>query len=461
MNTFKKAIRLHIAMILLLSVSILYLSAGATFTFAQTNELKAHWRADGTATDASGNGFHGILIGGTYAPGQFGQAFSLDGVNDYISLSDPMDLGLSDFIVEGWFKTSHKERPQNILLLHPHPCTNTHQGGIGIMVYPQSAHCPPEIAGTLMFAHSIPADTYIGGRVFSTTKVNDGKWHHFRAILQEGWLRLYLNGNLEAEEYYAWAMGSDVYVGELGRLHNSSRYFKGLIDDIRIYGPSTNEPPEVDVDLLTESLWPPNHKMVKVADISATDDKDGLDLSVEVTSNEPINGPGDGNTNSDWEWNADTGELFLRAERSGGKSGRVYTVSVIATDSDGATDTESFEVTVPHSKKGRPKNIGELFAEDESGIPGDYLLSQNYPNPFNPTTEITFALPKAETVKLSIYNTSGHLIRTLVNGLYSEGFHTVMWNATDESGSRVTSGMYVYVLRAGETVLQNKMLLMK
>ena len=90
-----------------------------------------------------------------------------------------------------------------------------------------------------------------------------------------------------------------------------------------------------------------------------------------------------------------------------------------------------------------------------------YTLSQNHPNPFNPTTEITFALPKAETVKLSIYNTSGQLIRTLANGFYSEGFHTVMWNATDESGSRVTSGMYMYVLQAGEMVLQNKMLLMK
>jgi len=118
-------------------------------------------------------------------------------------------------------------------------------------------------------------------------------------------------------------------------------------------------------------------------------------------------------------------------------------------------------VTLPHNKKGRPKYIGELFAEGETVIPQNYQLSQNYPNPFNPTTEITFALPKAETVKLSIYNTSGQLIRMLVNGFYSVGFHTVMWNATDEAGSRVTSGMYVYVLRAGETVLQNKMLLMK
>ncbi|MBC8183570.1 T9SS type A sorting domain-containing protein [candidate division KSB1 bacterium] len=55
-----------------------------------------------------------------------------------------------------------------------------------------------------------------------------------------------------------------------------------------------------------------------------------------------------------------------------------------------------------------------------NNIPEDYLLSQNYPNPFNPTTEITFALPKAESVKLSIYNTNGQLIRTLVNGFRSK-----------------------------------------
>ncbi len=233
-----------------------------------------------------------------------------------------------------------------------------------------------------------------------------------------------------------------------------------IVDRAQLGGDTT--PPEIDLDVLTGTLWPPNHKMVKVAQISATDDSDPAPiLSVEVSSNEPLNGPGDGNTNADWEWDAATGELYLRAERAGGKSGRIYTVTVTASDESENTSTESFEVTVPHNKKGRPKNIGDLFTENESGMPGDYLLSQNYPNPFNPTTEITFALPNAETVKLSIYNTSGQLIHTLVNGFYSEGFHSVMWNATDESGSRVTSGMYMYVLQAGETVLQNKMLLMK
>jgi len=53
------------------------------------------------------------------------------------------------------------------------------------------------------------------------------------------------------------------------------------------------------------------------------------------------------------------------------------------------------------------------------------------------------------------------LIRTLVSGFRSAGYHQVVWNATDEDGSRVTSGMYVYVLQAEKVVLRDKMLLMK
>ncbi|MBC8183574.1 hypothetical protein H8E88_20975 [candidate division KSB1 bacterium] len=59
-----------------------------------------------------------------------------------------------------------------------------------------------------------------------------------------------------------------------------------------------------------------------------------------------------------------------------------------------------------------------------------------------------------------MYNSSKQLIHTLIISFYPEDFHSVMWDATDDSGRRVTSGMYVYVLQAGEKVLQNKMLLM-
>jgi len=98
-------------------------------------------------------------------------------------------------------------------------------------------------------------------------------------------------------------------------------------------------------------LWPPNHKMVPVAlSVGASDACDANAASrcaiASVSSNEPGNGRGDGNTAADWQI---TGKLTLnlRAERSGTGSGRVYTVGVACSDASGNAATRSVAVTVP------------------------------------------------------------------------------------------------------------------
>lgn len=110
-----------------------------------------------------------------------------------------------------------------------------------------------------------------------------------------------------------------------------------------------------------------------------------------------------------------------------------------------------------------PKTIplaGEV--EEISSEPvTSYVLEQNYPNPFNPTTMITFALPEAGEVSLAIYNMGGQLVRKLVYGEYASGKYEVMWDATDDRGARVASGVYLYILRAGEFTTQKKLVLMK
>ncbi|NUM76974.1 T9SS type A sorting domain-containing protein, partial [candidate division KSB1 bacterium] len=78
-----------------------------------------------------------------------------------------------------------------------------------------------------------------------------------------------------------------------------------------------------------------------------------------------------------------------------------------------------------------------------------------------PTTTIGFALPEAGEVTLAIYNMSGQLVKRLVAGELSAGRHDLVWEATDERGSRVASGVYVYVLQAGDFVAQRKLVLMK
>ncbi|NUM78655.1 T9SS type A sorting domain-containing protein, partial [candidate division KSB1 bacterium] len=90
-----------------------------------------------------------------------------------------------------------------------------------------------------------------------------------------------------------------------------------------------------------------------------------------------------------------------------------------------------------------------------------YQLEQNYPNPFNPSTTISFQLPENSDVTLSIYNTNGQLVKKLVAGTMNAGQHTLVWDATNERGERVASGVYLYVLKAGEFVAQRKLVLMK
>jgi len=94
-------------------------------------------------------------------------------------------------------------------------------------------------------------------------------------------------------------------------------------------------------------------------------------------------------------------------------------------------------------------------------LPDDYVLDQNYPNPFNPTTQIRFGIPKAGNVTLKIYNSVGQLVKTLVDGNISEGYYQVTWNATDNSGNKLSSGVYFYRITSGTFTQVNKMMLLK
>jgi len=100
-------------------------------------------------------------------------------------------------------------------------------------------------------------------------------------------------------------------------------------------------------------LWAPDHKMIDVtvtADLYDNCDQNPVCMIVNVTSNEPINGPGDGNTKPDW---IITGDLTvqLRAERSGVTEGRIYTIHLECKDASGNSATAVVTVTVPHDKK--------------------------------------------------------------------------------------------------------------
>ncbi|MBN1540538.1 Ig-like domain-containing protein [candidate division KSB1 bacterium] len=94
-------------------------------------------------------------------------------------------------------------------------------------------------------------------------------------------------------------------------------------------------------------------------------------------------------------------------------------------------------------------------------LPQQIALYPNYPNPFNPTTTLAFDLPGEMQVDLAVFNVSGQRIRTLLSGKCAPGKRQVVWNGRDDNDESVPSGVYLYRLQAGETILQRKLLLVK
>jgi hypothetical protein len=122
----------------------------------------------------------------------------------------------------------------------------------------------------------------------------------------------------------------------------------------------TDPPPIITLNQ-SISLWPPNHKYhtVTVAEMVQSV-SDNCPISIDdvvierVTSDEPDNSHGDGNTSDDIVIGADCRSVQLRAERAGTGDGRVYTVTLLLRDSVGAVTRADFEVSVPHSQNGAP-----------------------------------------------------------------------------------------------------------
>ncbi|HET8866072.1 MAG TPA: T9SS type A sorting domain-containing protein [Gracilimonas sp.] len=113
-------------------------------------------------------------------------------------------------------------------------------------------------------------------------------------------------------------------------------------------------------------------------------------------------------------------------------------------------DEERFAVTLvpPQSKAVKDETITDK--------PRELELHQNYPNPFNPVTTISFYLPQPEDVKLSVFNIVGQPVAVIVEGTLSAGQKQFEWDATDKP-----SGMYIYQLEVGKTIMTRKMTLVK
>ena len=106
------------------------------------------------------------------------------------------------------------------------------------------------------------------------------------------------------------------------------------------------------------------------------------------------------------------------------------------------------------------QNPTNIIKEDVN-IPSRFKLMPNYPNPFNSNTTIEYFLPFSTNVEITIYNISGENILILINEEQSKGYKTVSWNGKNKNGREVSSGLYVYKLKALDNIYAKKMLLLK
>ena len=123
-------------------------------------------------------------------------------------------------------------------------------------------------------------------------------------------------------------------------------------------------------------------------------------------------------------------------------------------------DARTLDGTIAVATHGRGLFIGKangsVDVNDNIKIENEFSLSQNYPNPFNPSTSIDFTIPKTQNVKLCVYNSTGELVKTLVNKNLVNGKYSINFDANN-----LTSGIYYYRLESDNFNTTKKMILLK
>jgi len=141
-----------------------------------------------------------------------------------------------------------------------------------------------------------------------------------------------------------------------------------------------------------------------------------------------------------YRWIVDGGDVVIKGEPITSTTLPVgdHIITLEAMDEFGYVSTAEMHVLVEYST-----DAGMIE------VPSAIELSQNYPNPFNPTTEIRFRMPEPGVVNMSIYDVRGSLVKTLINGYIEAGEQRVVWDGTNNLGTRMPSGVYFCRLVSG------------
>jgi len=139
-------------------------------------------------------------------------------------------------------------------------------------------------------------------------------------------------------------------------------------------------------------------------------------------------------------------------EKDGYTPGSQINVRIFDGDSEYVAETEN----IVFESQGTA-----VMSVNVNTLPANYKLYANYPNPFNPITTISYDLAKEGEVSLIVYNILGEIVTTMVSGYQEAGSYQVIWDATNDTGDNVASGVYFFKLQAGDFIQLNKAILLK
>ncbi len=172
-----------------------------------------------------------------------------------------------------------------------------------------------------------------------------------------------------------------------------------------------------------------------------------------------------------WDYNPANIEAFNVYRRTVGEDPQRITTQPVSSESghiEFTDDTSSFEIgtvlyySLRELRDGAEYAMGgEIEYTVKSALPTTFTVYDNYPNPFNPITNIKFDLPREGRVSVHVYDLSGRLVKTLVDGHLARATHTIQWDGADNGGRRVASGTYYYRVQTDLKSETGRMMLVK
>ncbi|MBN8704249.1 MAG: fibronectin type III domain-containing protein [Bacteroidetes bacterium] len=416
--------------------------------------------------------------------GDASRALTFDGTDDYVNLGNANELNITeDLTLEAW-------------------------------IYADDYNQAGRIISKWGISSGYEIDLYLGNIRFNLNQFvimqtsitgYNGTWVHVAATKSGNTGTLYINGVSVGSGFAQSTITTSPNNLLIGRMANlATNSFNGTIDEVRIWNVARTaseifdhyNTPLVGTESGLVGLWHLDEGTGTTAYDSTPNGNDGSHSSVPVIVVSGAMGGGTvpvelssftGSISSDqillkWstasEKNNAGWEIQRQEDRSQKSEDRINaeweTLGFVAGKGT-TTEAQSYEFSslVPSrsSGTGSPSSpaVYRLKQMDLDGTvsysqvltlststPSDFKLIGNYPNPFNPATKISYQLPVSSEVNLQVYDVTGRIISTLVNGKKEAGVHEVSFDATG-----LSSGLYFYRISAGSFSAVKPMMLVK